>query len=263
MGPREATTAAGPRRAQPSGTPDAPARERDPRPRARDRVRLPDVSRPPGGDHPPRGRRRRRAGADAHRRRQEPVLPDSRRSSVPGAGIVVSPLIALMQDQVEALHEAGVAATLINSTLTPAVARERERALAAGRFDLVYVSPERLSDRVVPRAARAFAARAVRHRRGPLREPVGPRLPSRVPRPRRAGAPFPAGAAHRAHRHRRRADAARDPRAPEPAARRPLRRRLRSSQHPLRGGGRRPTRRGSCSPSCARVTTARRASSTA
>ena len=61
-----------------------------------------------------------------------------------GAGIVVSPLIALMQDQVEALREAGVAATLINSTLTPAVARERERALAAGRFDLVYVSPERL-----------------------------------------------------------------------------------------------------------------------
>jgi ATP-dependent DNA helicase RecQ len=61
-----------------------------------------------------------------------------------GAGIVVSPLIALMQDQVEALREAGVAATLINSTLTPAVARERERALLAGRFDLVYVSPERL-----------------------------------------------------------------------------------------------------------------------
>ncbi len=61
-----------------------------------------------------------------------------------GAGIVVSPLIALMQDQVEALREAGVAATLINSTLTPAVARERERELAAGRFDLVYVSPERL-----------------------------------------------------------------------------------------------------------------------
>ncbi len=62
----------------------------------------------------------------------------------PGAGIVVSPLIALMQDQVEALREAGVAATLINSTLTPAVARERERGLAAGHFDLVYVSPERL-----------------------------------------------------------------------------------------------------------------------
>ena len=61
-----------------------------------------------------------------------------------GAGIVVSPLIALMQDQVEALHEAGVAATFINSALPIAVARERERDLLAGRWDLVYVSPERL-----------------------------------------------------------------------------------------------------------------------
>jgi ATP-dependent DNA helicase RecQ len=62
----------------------------------------------------------------------------------PGVGIVVSPLIALMQDQVEALREAGVAATFINSTLPAAVARDREHELVAGRFDLVYVSPERL-----------------------------------------------------------------------------------------------------------------------
>ena len=41
----------------------------------------------------------------------------------PGVGIVVSPLIALMQDQVEALHAAGVAATFINSTLPLATAR--------------------------------------------------------------------------------------------------------------------------------------------
>jgi len=61
-----------------------------------------------------------------------------------GCGVVVSPLIALMQDQVEALAEAGVAATFINSTLPLAAARERERALLQGRFDLVYVSPERL-----------------------------------------------------------------------------------------------------------------------
>ena len=61
-----------------------------------------------------------------------------------GVGIVVSPLIALMQDQVDGLHAAGVAATFINSTLPIAVARERECALAAGRYDLVYVSPERL-----------------------------------------------------------------------------------------------------------------------
>jgi ATP-dependent DNA helicase RecQ len=61
-----------------------------------------------------------------------------------GTAIVVSPLIALMQDQVEALREAGVAATFINSTLQAGVARDRERALEDGRWDLVYVSPERL-----------------------------------------------------------------------------------------------------------------------
>lgn len=61
-----------------------------------------------------------------------------------GAGIVVSPLIALMQDQVAALTEAGVRAALLNSTLTGAEASAVERDLLAGRIDVLYVAPERL-----------------------------------------------------------------------------------------------------------------------
>ncbi|MEW6444661.1 MAG: DNA helicase RecQ [Pseudomonadota bacterium] len=62
----------------------------------------------------------------------------------PGVGIVVSPLIALMQDQVAALRQAGVNAAYLNSTLTPAEAREIEQQLLMGGLDLLYVAPERL-----------------------------------------------------------------------------------------------------------------------
>ena len=62
----------------------------------------------------------------------------------PGVGIVVSPLIALMQDQVDALLQAGVRAAFINSTLDLDALRETERRLLAGELDLVYVAPERL-----------------------------------------------------------------------------------------------------------------------
>ena len=64
--------------------------------------------------------------------------------SRPGCAIVVSPLIALMQDQVEALRQAGVRAAALNSALSFDQAREVERQLVAGAFDLVYVAPERL-----------------------------------------------------------------------------------------------------------------------
>ena len=62
----------------------------------------------------------------------------------PGTGIVVSPLIALMQDQVAALRQLGVRAAFLNSTLDAASAREVERALVAGDLDLLYVAPERV-----------------------------------------------------------------------------------------------------------------------
>jgi len=61
-----------------------------------------------------------------------------------GAGIVVSPLIALMQDQVAALTEVGVRAAYLNSTLSGAEAAATERALRSGAIDLLYVAPERL-----------------------------------------------------------------------------------------------------------------------
>jgi ATP-dependent DNA helicase RecQ len=61
-----------------------------------------------------------------------------------GAGIVVSPLIALMQDQVAALTEVGVRAACLNSTLSSAEAAATERALRNGDIDLLYVAPERL-----------------------------------------------------------------------------------------------------------------------
>jgi ATP-dependent DNA helicase RecQ len=62
----------------------------------------------------------------------------------PGTGVVVSPLIALMQDQVAALRQLGVRAAFLNSTLDAASARDVERALTAGELDLLYVAPERL-----------------------------------------------------------------------------------------------------------------------
>jgi ATP-dependent DNA helicase RecQ len=61
-----------------------------------------------------------------------------------GAGVVVSPLIALMQDQVDALRENGVRAEYLNSTLTLEAVRRVERAMRAGELDLLYVAPERL-----------------------------------------------------------------------------------------------------------------------
>ncbi len=62
----------------------------------------------------------------------------------PGTAIVISPLIALMDDQVAALRQLGVAAAALHSDLEPDVAREARRALDSGALDLLYVSPERL-----------------------------------------------------------------------------------------------------------------------
>ena len=62
----------------------------------------------------------------------------------PGVGLVVSPLIALMSDQVEALKQAGVAAARMDSGLAPEERDETWRRLAAGDLDLIYLSPEGL-----------------------------------------------------------------------------------------------------------------------
>lgn len=62
----------------------------------------------------------------------------------PGLMIVVSPLIALMQDQVELLRDNGISATFLNSSLSPEERRSRGRAVMEGRIKLLYVAPERL-----------------------------------------------------------------------------------------------------------------------
>src|SRR5690606_4473155 len=61
-----------------------------------------------------------------------------------GVGVVVSPLIALMEDQVRALRELGVGAAFLNSTLAWHEQQDVIAALGAGRVELLYVAPERL-----------------------------------------------------------------------------------------------------------------------
>ncbi|MEK6232500.1 MAG: DNA helicase RecQ [Luteolibacter sp.] len=61
-----------------------------------------------------------------------------------GITLVVSPLIALMKDQVDSLTAAGVPATFLNSSLDPAEARDRSEALSHGEYKLLYAAPERV-----------------------------------------------------------------------------------------------------------------------
>ncbi|QYF99960.1 MULTISPECIES: DNA helicase RecQ [Massilia] len=72
-----------------------------------------------------------------------------------GVGVVVSPLIALMQDQVDALEEVGVRAAFLNSTQTFEETLRIERLVRSGEIDLVYVAPERL---MTPRCLELFEA---------------------------------------------------------------------------------------------------------
>lgn len=70
-----------------------------------------------------------------------------------GVGIVVSPLIALMQDQVSALRELGVRAGFLNSSLSAQEMWQTELALQRGELDMLYVAPERL---IQPRTLELF-----------------------------------------------------------------------------------------------------------
>ena len=63
----------------------------------------------------------------------------------PGCALVISPLIALMQDQVSALRQLGVKASFLNSTLAQADAMQIENELLSGALDLLYIAPERLT----------------------------------------------------------------------------------------------------------------------
>jgi len=126
-----------------------------------------------------------------------------------GTGVVVSPLIALMQDQVAALTQLGVRAAFLNSTLDAQQVRDTERALVAGELDLLYVAPERLATArcldLLERAEIALFAIDEAHC-------VSHGATISVPSTCSVGAAraLPAGAAHRAHRHRRSPDPRRD-----------------------------------------------------
>ncbi len=150
-----------------------------------------------------------------------------------GVGVVISPLIALMQDQVDALRALGVRAGFLNST-------QDFDAAPGGRAGL----PRRRARPALPRArgaerhghaaaARPGQDRPVRDRRGALRVAVGPRLPARLPRPVDAARALAGRAADRADRDRDRRHPRGD-RHPAEARRRPaLRRQLRPAQHPV------------------------------
>ena len=66
-------------------------------------------------------------------------------SLLPGTSLVISPLVSLMQDQVDALDAAGVPATFLAATLESDELRARMRSIAEGRVKLAYVAPERLA----------------------------------------------------------------------------------------------------------------------
>lgn len=82
--------------------------------------------------------------------------------AIAGAGLtlVVSPLIALMKDQVDQLAALGLRATCINSMLAPDEVDQRLEGIAAGEYDLVYVAPERFrSSRFLSALSRAKVGR--------------------------------------------------------------------------------------------------------
>ncbi len=64
-----------------------------------------------------------------------------------GCAVVISPLIALMQDQVNSLRQLGVRASFLNSTLDASTTWQVEEALVAGEIDLLYIAPERLNQK--------------------------------------------------------------------------------------------------------------------
>ncbi len=107
-----------------------------------------------------------------------------------GAGptVIVSPLLALMRNQIDAAARAGIHAVTVNSANTGDWERTYA-AVEAGEVDVLLVSPERLNnpdfrDRVLPRLT--ATRRHARRRRGALRVRLGPRLPARLPAAARA-----------------------------------------------------------------------------
>ena len=77
-----------------------------------------------------------------------------------GVTIVVSPLIALMQDQVQQLADNGISATFLNSSITTEERRERATAIYNGEIKLLYVAPERLNQEFISNFFGRFTSRS-------------------------------------------------------------------------------------------------------
>ena len=103
----------------------------------------------------------------------------------PGLTVVVSPLIALMRDQVDQLRAYGLAAGALNSANSAAETARVERALREKNLRLVFVAPERLARPDVPALLRASRRQFPGDRRSPLHLAMGPRLPQGISRPAR------------------------------------------------------------------------------
>ena len=101
---------------------------------------------------------------------------------LPGTTVIVSPLISLMKDQVDKLAQAGVSAVEVNSTLTDREEKAALEAIRNGEDEMVFTTPERLSDPAFLEALQAEHDRSFRDRRSALHLAVGPRLQARVPR---------------------------------------------------------------------------------
>ena len=105
-----------------------------------------------------------------------------------GVTVVVSPLIALMKDQVDFMAARGIEAARIDSSLGPDEVRDVSARLRAGTLKLLYVAPERFNNERFLALLGGAADRVVRGRRGALHLGVGPQLPARLPEARGQGA---------------------------------------------------------------------------
>jgi len=95
--------------------------------------------------------------------------------------VVISPLIALMQDQAAQLADMGIPAAMLNSTQSQDDQRVVMKAAMNGAYRLLYLSPERLARNDTIAWLRRVPPGVLRHRRSPLHLRMGPRIPPRVP----------------------------------------------------------------------------------
>ena len=137
--------------------------------------------------------------------------------ALPGLTLVVSPLIALMKDQVDALEANGVPAGFINSAQTSAELSQVVRGVRSGETKLLYVAPERTVGASVCRVPGDAGCGPDRHRRGALRVGVGARVPSGIPAACRPAAGMPGCPGDRPDGHCHRTRAGRHPLPTGPA----------------------------------------------